>query len=472
MPNSLPRRIAVISTLLALASTPASMRRAHANGAFPDSQSILLPADRPNEIVLGTNFGLITSVDGGQTWTWACEQDTSSGGRLYQSGPAPLDRTFAIATLGLVYTDDGACSWKTTGGAVSTASAVDTFPDATNPNRVMVIVGPPVNQPSGGVYKIYESSDAGATFGTLRFTAPAGDLLTGVEIARSNPQIVYATMAAGGGPYTPALLRSSDGGATWQTIDLSPTLGTSTIRLIAIDPQDPDKLFLRNSAMAGESLAVSSDGGAHFTTPLDVPGGILTSFVRMPSGTLLLAGVNGTTNVLFRSTDGGATFTQSDAPALRALAQRNGRLYGSANNMDDNPALAFALGESTDEGTTWTPMMTYDQVQAIAGCLKAACQDDCQAKADLGLWDSAMCAADAMPRPVEGSTDAGANAADARADGSSAADGAPDGHGGGGSGCACRTAAGDGDHRAPGIAVSVMLALALARFRRKSRASR
>src|SRR5262249_49071853 len=152
----------------------------------------------------------------------------------------------------------------------------------------------------------------------LRFTAPAGDILTGVEIARSNPQIVYATVAAGGGPYTPELLRSSDGGATWQTIDLAPSLGTRTIRLIAIDPQSPDKLVLRTSATAGDSLAVSTDGGAHFAMPLDVPGGILTSFVRMPSGTLLLAGVDGTTNVIFRSTDGGATFTQSDAPALRA----------------------------------------------------------------------------------------------------------------------------------------------------------
>ena len=30
---------------------------AHANGAFPDSQNILTPADRPQEIMLVTNFG-------------------------------------------------------------------------------------------------------------------------------------------------------------------------------------------------------------------------------------------------------------------------------------------------------------------------------------------------------------------------------------------------------------------------------
>jgi hypothetical protein len=214
--------------------------------------------------------------------------------------------------------------------------------------------------------------------------------------------------------------------------------------------------------------------------PLDVPGGILTSFVRLPSGTLLLAGVDGTTNVIFRSTDGGATFTQSDAPALRALAQRDGRLFGAANNFDDNPAQAFALGESTDEGMTWKATMTYDQVQAISGCLKAACQTDCAAKADLGLWDMTMCDADPMPRPVEGATDGGAPHADA----SSTDGGAPDGHeagsGGGGntgSGCACRTAGGArGDRPAEPsalvAALALVVALAHARFRRARRASR
>ena len=40
---------------------------ARANGAFPDAENILTPADRPQEIVLVTNFGLVTSTDGGTT---------------------------------------------------------------------------------------------------------------------------------------------------------------------------------------------------------------------------------------------------------------------------------------------------------------------------------------------------------------------------------------------------------------------
>src|SRR5262245_23316393 len=36
-----------------------SPRIARANGAFPDSFQLLLPADRPKQVVLATNFGLL-----------------------------------------------------------------------------------------------------------------------------------------------------------------------------------------------------------------------------------------------------------------------------------------------------------------------------------------------------------------------------------------------------------------------------
>ena len=39
--------------------------RAAANGAFPDSDAVMVPVDRPQQIMLATNFGLIISDDGG-----------------------------------------------------------------------------------------------------------------------------------------------------------------------------------------------------------------------------------------------------------------------------------------------------------------------------------------------------------------------------------------------------------------------
>src|SRR5678815_2373001 len=41
--------------------------RAWANGAFPESNAVLLPGGHPRQIILSTNFGLILSDDDGAT---------------------------------------------------------------------------------------------------------------------------------------------------------------------------------------------------------------------------------------------------------------------------------------------------------------------------------------------------------------------------------------------------------------------
>src|SRR5205823_2726073 len=70
---------------------------ARANGAFPDSESILTPDDRPQQILLVTNFGLISSADNGKTWLWSCEQQGNALGAFYQQTPAPKNRLFTVA---------------------------------------------------------------------------------------------------------------------------------------------------------------------------------------------------------------------------------------------------------------------------------------------------------------------------------------------------------------------------------------
>src|SRR5262245_8920761 len=86
---------------------------ARGDGAFPAGQGVLVPADRPQEIVLVTNFGVVLSEDAGATWTWSCEQDANALGVLYQLGPAPRHRLFAVANQQVVTSDDDTCSWQT-----------------------------------------------------------------------------------------------------------------------------------------------------------------------------------------------------------------------------------------------------------------------------------------------------------------------------------------------------------------------
>jgi hypothetical protein len=400
--------------LLATVGPLLSARDARADGAFPDSLSILTPAQLPNETLLATNFGLVMSFDHDQTWIWSCEQPLNSFGTLYQMGPAPKNRIFAITT-GVIYTDDSSCSWNAASGA---GSAADAFADPTNPNRVFAVVTSTVGD-AGSVYTAVESSDGGSTFGELRYTAAAGDHITGVEISRSDPQTVYLTLTSGTA-YAPKVAVTTNGGTSWTLHDLTTSLptGTYSIRLVAIDPSNPQKLFLRIGSPSGQALAVSQDGGASASTPLTFPGGAFNAFARLDSGSLIAGGVVGTANVAYRSVNGGTSFAQLPAVpfTFQGLSARGTKLYAALENMTD----LYAIETSDDEGTSWQPLMRFSRdvdagatgyIQAIQTCVMSFCQDDCAMRSGAGLFSDDVCSAAVAPDPVDGGTGGAGGAA-------------------------------------------------------------
>ena len=382
---------------------------ARANGAFPDSLNVMTPASLPDDIFLATNFGLVLSVDAGQTWTWTCEQTQNNFATLYQVGPPPGNRLFAISGAGLIFSDDTSCSWSVTGGLATGTIINDFFPDPTNASRILAVAAALVD--GGIIYQILQSTDGGATFGAQPlYTAAGGDTISGVEISRSTPTTVYLTLTSGTA-HTPKLLQSTNSGTSWQVHDLSAHLpaGTDFIRLIAVDPTDPQKVFLRirspGDGGTNEGVAVTTDAGATASTPLSFPGGILSAFTRLASGTIVLGGVVGTTNVAYTSADGGSTFQAiaTPHPSFRALSSRGATLFVVADNQLDG----YAVGTSTDLGKTWTPMMAYEDIQAIQTCLMSYCQTDCLARAGAGQWSTQMCSATPDPSPVDAGPDAG-----------------------------------------------------------------
>jgi len=445
----------VIGSCVALGSSSA----ARANGAFPDSQGLLLPADRPNEIMVATTFGVVMSLDGAKTWTYSCEMMTNGMlAAFYNIGPPAHDRVFAITDIALIYTDDHACTWAKSGGMLAGKPAVDYFPDAANANRVWAALAP-----AGGTgqYTIVESLDAGATFNTTRFTAAAGDAITGVELSKSDANTAYVTLRSGTN-FTPKLAMTKDGGTSWTTRDLSTiaAIGNGNIRLVSIDPTNPNKIFLRVSipsgATKGDGIALSLDGGATFVSPppVSVPGGVLNAFTRLSTGTLLVAGIDGIRNVIFRSTDGGMTFTELDAPLVRGLGQRDGIAY-AASNDDTNDPNGFALAKSTDDGMTFQPILRFADLTAISSCAKTLCADDCELKVNLGTWDESVCTATVDAGTPDAST----------ADGGTR----PMVKGTGLFGCSCgaadRTGSGQSGATAIGVGLFVLLLLARGRAR-------
>jgi hypothetical protein len=382
-----------------LAAAPALLfapRAAHADGAFPNGLSILVPADRPQEIVLGTNFGLVSTENAGKTWTWSCEQALTSFGRLYQMGPAPAHRLFAVASARLVYSDDRGCSWQVSTGGLAADLCEDAFVDPTDGTRVLAAV---LTGATGVQYVVYESSDGGSTYGRALYTAAPGDLVTGVEIAASDPLTVDLALSHGPAG-APTLARTTDGGASWTLTDLTAAVGAGQIRIAAIDPTDADRVFLRAIGRNGDTLAIATNGGATVTAPLTFDGG-LTAFVRTSAGNLLAFGSDGGASVLYRSTDGGATFTPlPGAPHILALAERAGVVYASTDTMLG----PFAEATSIDEGATWAPGLAFAQVAAIESCVKTICQSDCLVRAQQQQWPAAVCSAAAPVSDPPGAT--------------------------------------------------------------------
>jgi hypothetical protein len=323
-----------------------SARPALADGAFPDSLGIMAPTEHPHDILLATNFGLVSSIDDGQTWTYSCEQDRNSFATQYQLGAAPASRLFALSAAGLIFSDNRTCSWGLAGGALAGTGIADAFPDPTNANRVLAIATS-AGGDGGVTYRVVESTDGGTTFATARYTAADGDVLTGIESARSTPATIYLTLISGGARLL-RLGRSTDGGASWQINDLT-ALGTAarSVRLIAIDPTNAGRVFLRVSDATGERLVISDDVGVTVRSPLILTGGVMSAFVRTAAGTMVVSGKVGVDPVVYRSTDGAQSFQAQPAPpTLLGLTARGTTIYGAADNqVEDN-----AVFTSVDQG--------------------------------------------------------------------------------------------------------------------------
>ncbi|HVR62055.1 MAG TPA: hypothetical protein VMU50_09160, partial [Polyangia bacterium] len=335
---------------------------------------VLLPADHPEEVFLGTNFGLAVSTDGGAHFRLVCEESIVTGGEnvtQYVMGPPPASALYALSLNQLAVSVDGGCTWSAASGTWNSPTFTDLFVDPTDGNHVFAVASA-LAGPGSFASSLWDSKDAGRTFTGPRFSAAAGVLITGVESAASDPATVYLTEFGD----TPAgvvaqLARSSDGGTTFQETSLLDALGVGEPRLAAVDPSDARVIYYRVIGDSSDRLAISRDGGQTAHVALSV-NGFMTTFLRRSDGALL---VGTQVQGAFASHDGGETFLPwPEAPHLRALAERAGVLYAAADNAADG----YALGASNDGGMTWTPLVRFANLCGIASC-GATVASTCQA---------------------------------------------------------------------------------------------
>ncbi|HEY7373975.1 MAG TPA: sialidase family protein [Polyangia bacterium] len=459
-----------------------------AKADFPAAISVHVPADRPNQIVVGTNFGLVVSEDGGATWTWSCEQDLNSYAASYAMAPAPFDRLFAVAARGLAFSDDAGCTWRAAGGDLAGQFVGAVQFEFALPGRVFVTATSPTD--GGALSSILRSDDGGATFDSALGTVYAGTTaVTSFVIAPSDPMTMYLS-TRGPASFQSAILKSTDGGASFVPVDLTGAPPPGAASVLAVDPRGKDRIAVRwqtlsetdaGLATVDDALVVADTGSGTWTKAVAVPDGALRALLILADGAWLVSAQQGRdVPLLFRSDGGGAAFAPvADPPFIVDLAERRGVVY-AATGFDYTGA-TFALLEetSTDGGLTWQPGASFGGVQAISGCVASVCADACLSlSTNDGLWDAEVCTAAPPDGGGSGSGSGGAAGAGRGGSGGGAAGGAVGSGGGpeisgdggvkalrGPSGCACATS-----DAGPG-ALAVISAAALAALVRRRRAS-
>jgi photosystem II stability/assembly factor-like uncharacterized protein len=335
------------------------------------------PANASKFYVGAASGGLWKTTDGGATFTpifdgqgslsiGALALDPRDSNILYVgTGEAnPGSATTTYPGDGMWKTTDGGATWRHL-GLDATLAIGRIVVDPRNPNNVFVAA-------TGNLFVrnvdrgVYRSQDAGLTWTKVLFVS---DMVGAVDLAidPSDPSRVFATTwerlrtvkeRIYGGPGS-ALWRSTDGGTTWTRLTSVPVTTTEPSRIgVAIAPSSPSTIYAiyhRKSDQALDGLFRSTDGGSTWTrrTVTNLSGiigaqgfwsGRIFVHPTNPSE-IWVDGVG-----LARSTDGGASFASVGGLHVDHHAQWF---------FPGNPAIVLkgndgGLYRSTNGGTSWT----------------------------------------------------------------------------------------------------------------------
>ncbi|MFZ5842148.1 MAG: WD40/YVTN/BNR-like repeat-containing protein [Pseudomonadota bacterium] len=219
--------------------------------------------------------GVYRSLDGGKTWQ---HMGLKNSERIHRIIPHPRDaNTVYVAAMGQAWgensergvyrTRDGGKTWQRILYVDDKTGAAELVMDPSNPDKLFANMWQYRRWPwffkSGGPGSgLYMSIDGGDSWrqATEKDGLPAGELgRMGIAVAPSDPRIVYALVEA----KDSALLRSTDGGYKWETVNKDINVNGRPFYYadIRVDPERPDRLY-RLATFAD----VSDDGGKTFST--------------------------------------------------------------------------------------------------------------------------------------------------------------------------------------------------------------
>jgi photosystem II stability/assembly factor-like uncharacterized protein len=228
---------------------------------------------------MGTESGLLASVNGGRTWTQ--EAAGLVTGAVFAIAFSPDGATALCAAPSGIYRF-GNGSWHHS-GAPEAATPAHAIVFSQTPNRVWLL----------GRDQLFRSDDGGARFTRMPQDANETTGFDALAILHRSPETLLA-VAHG------RLLASTDGGQHWQPRSLS--MPSTPVDTVSPDPDVPTRVW----AAAADHLYVSTDSGVTWQpvgNPLPESHTVVRGIAAdAPAVTLVVTTHRGT----YRSTDAGA----------------------------------------------------------------------------------------------------------------------------------------------------------------------
>ena len=336
-----------------------------ANGRPPATNGVFFKPDDANTIFVRSTFGLLISRDNGCSYRWVCEKAIGYGGEFDPKYAVASDGTiFATTFRGLHLSRDGGCTWSvaTADQPEGPGKIDDIWIDALDiaPNNDLWVATAESAMPND----VFRSLDNGKTFSS-RNRASAMVWYKSVKVARKDPQRVYATGYQVQPTPQAHFYWSENGGDTWDESPLAGVRfgGTPVLFASAVDPENTDTVMMTSQAANGEGdvLYRTIDGGETFTQALETTAEIRDVLFR-PDGTVYVATVTGT----FRSNDRGASFQPlPGTPQLACIGQSNdGQLFGCGTNWDPD---FKAVAKSVD-AASWDKAFRFVELAGPLEC--------------------------------------------------------------------------------------------------------
>lgn len=361
----------------------ASPYAARANGRFPATNQLVPDPGNPSRIVVRTTFGVLVSPDAGRNWDWICE---SAYGKTSDTDPPLALVTGGRIMLGLfnglrISTPDG-CGFESRSEFASEPIVVDVTTEVGDANRAYALTSTFAGASDGGGWRydnrVHFTADGGASWQTLGPPLADDALLETLDAAPSDANRLYVTgVRAVGDERRGVLFRSDNHGTNWNETPIPlPAVQSGSPYLAAVDPGDPDRLYVRTTGGDLGTLLVSKDGGASFE--LIYSGSNVTGFALLDQGKTLAIGTP--TSLGFADKDE-LVIREKSQIRIQCLTAIGDTLYACSSE-----SFGFTIGRSLDRGATFESLLHLDGIRGPLPCASgstAACEAEWPALRDL-----------------------------------------------------------------------------------------